>query len=284
MSFIRVMSFNVWDNLEPGDDRDEEPQKPEELWVNRSELCIKTIQRYDPDFIGFQEFAKGHWATFQDRFPEYEKSFRMDDGLHEGNAIFYKTSVFELLHRGHFWLTRTPNRPAADWGLDYALSVHWMILRLRDTGVPLLLMNTQYEDGGDPTQVRMREEGCKVHLQQIEEISRLAPGTPVIIMGDFNFHAWSAHYRYFMDHGFIDTYRSAGLPDDLDSSTFHGLQGKDYFSLEWGSTQAWRIDWILTRDGSQRLQTVSAAIARDAQPPLYPSDHYPVLAELLVGP
>jgi endonuclease/exonuclease/phosphatase family metal-dependent hydrolase len=160
-----------------------------------------------------------------------------------------------------------------------------MILRLLEDGTQLLVMNTQYEDGGAPEQYYMRSEGCKIQLQKVEEISRLAPGAPVILMGDFNFHAWSEPYRFFMEHGFVDTYRDAGLADSADSSTFHGYQGDKYFSLEWGSTLAWRIDWILTRAGTQRLQTVSAAIVRDALPPLYPSDHYPVIAELLVlGP
>ena len=283
MSFFRVMSFNVLENS--GDD-ELTPDSPA-VWSNRSEFSIQTIHKYDPDLIGFQEFGQMHWDSYKDRFPEYEKCVSHDLGGGNFNAIFYKPSKFELRERGDFSLTRTPATLDPDWGLEYALTVHWVLLLERESGVPLLFTNTQYEDGGDPEQFRMREEDCQVHLQQIEEISvRLAPGAPVFIMGDMNFHAWSWHYRYLMEHGFVDTYRAAGLPDDIHSSTFNDFRG-DYFSLNYGSTLAWRVDWILYRDGARRLQTVSADIARDClprpgQPTIYPSDHYPVLAELIL--
>ncbi len=281
MSLLRVMTFNVLNIEAPV----EQPKNPSEIWENRAELNVQIIRRYDPSMIAFQEFAGAHWNTYRERFPEYSQLTHNEKGEIEGCAIFYKTDQFDPLYSGYFWLTRTPDRPDPDWGLPYALGVHWLILRWRETGIPLLFMNTQYEDGVDSEQYLMRAEGCKIQLQQIEEISRLAPGLPVILAGDFNFHVWSYHYRYFLEHGFVDTYRAAGLPDTVDSSTFHGFCGKDYFSLDWGDTLAWRVDWILTRDGAgQRLQTVSCTIARDAQPPLYPSDHYPVVAELLVLP
>ena len=52
--------------------------------------------------------------------------------------------------------------------------------------------------------------------------------------------------------------------------------------LEWGEEVFWRVDWILTRDGTRHLHTSSSTIVRDAAPPLYPSDHYPVVSELVV--
>ncbi len=279
MTFIRVMSFNVLAVEEPNDP----PENPSEIWANRAELNVQTIRRYRPSIIGFQEFAQEHWDTYRDCFPEYEHSIRREDGSLDGNAIFYRADQFERLHEGHFWLTRTPFRSDPDWGLPYALGVRWLLLRAHDTGAPFLLMNTQYEDGGAPEQFLMRREGCRIQLAKIEQILLLSPGAPVILTGDFNFHAWSEPYRTFLDHGFVDTYRAAGLPDSVDSSTFHGFRGQDYFSLEWGDTLAWRVDWILARDGQRRLQTVSAGIVRDARPPVYPSDHYPVVAELLMA-
>jgi endonuclease/exonuclease/phosphatase family metal-dependent hydrolase len=278
MSFIRIMSFNIHHEEEESD----AIENPSESWSNRAELNVQTIRRYDPSIIAFQEFSEEHWETYQNRFPEYEHCYRMDNGDWNGNAIFFKTDFFERIHEGFFWLTHTPDRPDADWGLPYALSVHWMILRLRTTGTPLLFMNTQYEDGADPEPYLMRAEGSKIHLQKVDEISKLSPGAPVIIAGDFNFHAWSEPYRFFLENGFVDTYRNAGLADTVDSSTFHGYKGKDYFSLDWGFTLAWRIDWILTRDGASRIKTVSCTIAQDANPPLYPSDHYPIVTELLI--
>jgi endonuclease/exonuclease/phosphatase family metal-dependent hydrolase len=44
---------------------------------------------------------------------------------------------------------------------------------------------------------------------------------------------------------------------------------------------AGRVDWILTKSGEEAAFVVhSCAILDDAAPPLYSSDHYPVVAEL----
>jgi exonuclease III len=89
-------------------------------------------------------------------------------------------------------------------------------------------------------------------------------------------------YRAFINAGFVDTYRAAGHGDSTGSSTYHGYMGDAYSGLEWGDEQSWRVDWILTRDGEQRLQTVASTILHDGQPPIYPSDHWPVIADLYV--
>ena len=68
---------------------------------------------------------------------------------------------------------------------------------------------------------------------------------------------------------------------------FHGFQGRSYFGLEWGGAVFWRVDWIMLRPGKQPgrqpVQTLSCTIVRDAEPPVYVSDHYPVVTELLIG-
>lgn len=86
----------------------------------------------------------------------------------------------------------------------------------------------------------------------------------------------------FIENGFVDTYRAAGHGDSLASSSYHGYVGEAYSGLEWGDEQCWRVDWILTRGGAQRLQTVACSIPHDGQPPIYPSDHWPVITDLLM--
>jgi hypothetical protein len=83
----------------------------------------------------------------------------------------------------------------------------------------------------------------------------------------------SAAYNRFMANGSTDTYRAAGNADSVDSSMYHGYAGQQYFALEWGAELFWRVNWILTRDGAQHLQTSSSTIVREATPPIYPSDH-----------
>ncbi|HRF98947.1 MAG TPA: hypothetical protein PLZ51_27240, partial [Aggregatilineales bacterium] len=56
--------------------------------------------------------------------------------------------------------------------------------------------------------------------------------------------------------------------------TFHNFLGEAYPPL------AVRIDWILVGGGTKQFTTHSCDIIRDAEPPIFPSDHYPILAEL----
>jgi exonuclease III len=140
-------------------------------------------------------------------------------------------------------------------------------------------------------------QSSKVILEKIAQLRREQPHLPVILTGDFNTNAWwpeavapeqddlgsneqemTAVYRLFLAKGFTDTYRAAGQADSTAAHTFHGFTGEQYEPADWH--MALRIDWILTLDGGQRVQTYSCHIVRDAKPPLYPSDHYPVMAEL----
>ena len=82
MSLVRVMTFNVLSV-------DGEPRHASEPWEKRANLNVKTIRRYKPSFIGFQELSEAHWATYRDRFPEYEHSCRLENGTIDSNAVFY---------------------------------------------------------------------------------------------------------------------------------------------------------------------------------------------------
>jgi endonuclease/exonuclease/phosphatase family metal-dependent hydrolase len=70
----------------------------------------------------------------------------------------------------------------------------------------------------------------------------------------------------------------AGNADTPDASTMHLFKGKDYFALEFGDALMWRVDWILVKG---TFQTIASTIARDASLPTYPSDHYPVISEIV---
>lgn len=111
----------------------------------------------------------------------------------------------------------------------------------------------------------------------------------MIVTGDFNCVPWLPEYGLpegkpftdtgyleFRRSGFVDAFTATGQRDTNTSHTFHGYQGEAFNVLEDGMAQ--RIDWILWKDGAQSLKALSCQILRDAEPPIYPSDHYPLLA------
>ncbi len=276
MTFLRVMSFNIFSPgpLEPGDEL-----PPEELpndWGDRAPLNVRTIKRYAPDLIGFQEIEQDKLETYHRQLDGYCSVPGSADDL---PTIFWREETVELITSGQFWLSSTPDQRVPDWGVPYPLAVDWGRFRVRETGVELLHLNTIYEDG--PDGVVSRPESSRLILRQIAALQQGA-ALPAIVTADFNCNPWSEPYRILIEGGCVDTYRAAGHGDSAASSTFHGFRGPAYFGLEWGDSVFWRVDWIMTRDGAQRFQTVSCTLVRDAEPPVYPSDHYPVVAELLL--
>ncbi len=264
MSRVRVMTFNIFLTTLPPDDI----QFFSDIWSNRADFNVATINRYNPDVIGFQEFDLGHWATYREQLANYIP-YGVDENL--GTVIFWKADRFERLDSGFFWLGDHPNERKADWGAEDPLSAAWVILKDRQSEHSFLFVDNHFDDGSEEARVKSSQ-------LVLGRIAQIGSSLPVIAVGDFNCNPWSTTYRNFLSADFVDTYRAAGHGDSAESSTFHGFHGKDYFALDWGDQVFWRVDWILARGG---LQTSSCTIVRDAAPPVYASDHYPVVTELV---
>ena len=274
MSTIRVMTFNINGSLSEEADPN--------AWQERAALNVKTIKRHAPDLIGLQEVENGNLELYQQHFAEYRHVVGNKYAVEPYAAytsIFWKSSRFELLEAGEFWLSRTPDELSNDWGVPYPMGATWVKLRDVTTGFPLLHLNTHLEDGDEGELSRV--EGSKLIVERITQLQ--AGHIPALVTGDFNCNPDSSTHSIFMENGFTDTYLAAGNQDGKDS-TFHGYEGDRYSAHQYseGRNTFWRIDWILSRDGMQRIQTRSCTIVHDAEPPLYPSDHYPVVSEVIV--
>jgi len=86
-----------------------------------------------------------------------------------------------------------------------------------------------------------------------------------------------------MEDGFLDTYLATGNEETNEGYTFHAFKGARY-PVARRIRGSRRIDWILLKDRLQRIRVKSHQIARDCDEVagIYPSDHYPVLAEFML--
>jgi endonuclease/exonuclease/phosphatase family metal-dependent hydrolase len=262
----RIMSLNINGDYNDGDN----------AWVKRAPLTLSVINRYKPDLLGFQECAKDNLAAFYEQLSDYqvvEGNCYGDTPPQEHTSILFLKSRYELLDRGEFWFSQTPDVQSADWGVEYPMGATWVSLKCLQTDQQLFHLNTHFEDGPWGEQSRVNASRLI-----IDRVAQLAPDQPVVVTGDFNCNPWSTPYQKFHAHGFIDTYREAGNADSVDSSTVHLYKGKDYFALDFGDEMFWRVDWIL----ALKLRPTSSMIVRDSEPPVYPSDHYPVISEVQV--
>jgi endonuclease/exonuclease/phosphatase family metal-dependent hydrolase len=262
---IRVMSFNI----RYGTARDGENH-----WDKRREFLLETIRQFDPDLLGTQEtleFQRDYLAEQLDGFQAV--GVGRDDGKEQGEmtALLFRTSRFELLDKGHFWLSETPDVPGSkDWDAAITRMVTWV--KLRDREGPdqpeLYFFNTHFDHIGHEARARSAE----LLRKRIEDL----PGDPpVIVTGDFNEGKESRPYHALFDPKdsqpptLIDTYREVHPVRSAEEATFNGF----FATTREGS----RIDWIAcTRDFAVK----EATIDRTTKDGRTPSDHYPVTATL----
>ena len=245
-------------------------------WRHRADLCVRTIQSYVPDLIGFQEFQKGNRRFFDTRLSGYERSLGPEYENHPPracNAIYWNPKRLQLLDSGGFWLSETPEVFSGSWNTHQKRSANWAKFRLLREGTEFLHLNTHL----DHRSIQARRQGARLIVRRIDELA--GRETPTIITGDFNAEPGRAVHRIFTDAGFEDLHQLAG---NSPARTFHKFQGEGFVPRR--PEREGRLDWVLIRDHlhkTRRTET-SCRVARNSEPPLYPSDHYPVVAGLLL--
>jgi endonuclease/exonuclease/phosphatase family metal-dependent hydrolase len=276
VDLLRVMSFNIRGFSRKGDGIN--------CWGNRAALNVATIKRYAPDLIGLQELQAESLTTYREKLPEYAHILGPGAGNkkpHEFNAIFFDPTRLTVLDSGGFWLSQTPDRHSSAWRTRVVRSANWAKFWSPSANLTFLHLNTHL----DHVSGLARAKGSELILRKISELRE--DGLPAVVTGDFNCLPGSLPYRSFTGNGFEDTFLAAGNEDDGDAGTFHAFKGLRYFLLRCGDKvrhggKPRRIDWILVKNGRQRLRTESHAILRerDARSAIYPSDHYPTLATM----
>jgi endonuclease/exonuclease/phosphatase family metal-dependent hydrolase len=260
---LRVMTFNV---------RGANHKDGENVWERRAPLNVAVIRRYAPDLIGFQELQEGNLRLYERELSHYDRELgpkTENRKPHQRNAIFWDPERFEVVERGGFWLSETPERHSASWETRQIRAANWVRLKSVSGGVDLLYVNTHL----DHISKLARIEGAKLITARLKDVGA---GLPVIITGDFNCNPGSRPYEVFSDAGFSDAHILAGNPRQ---NTFHRFLGEEFVPR--GGRES-RIDWVLLRDGAGGAQwrVGVCEVIRDGAPPVYPSDHYPVLVEL----
>jgi endonuclease/exonuclease/phosphatase family metal-dependent hydrolase len=268
MTALRAMTFNI---------RGFYNRDPANTWAEREALNIATIRRCAPDIIGFQEANGRNVEAYHRALTEYHYVAwppYNNDPPHQFPAIFWRQDLLKPVACETFWLSETPDVYSGSWETDCIRSAAWIRFRCMD-GAEVVHLNTHL----DHISEQARVEGARLIVERLAEAQE--GGAAAVVTGDFNAPVGSPTYRLFGDAGLLDAHVACGCDDAPSQSfTYHGFEG-DAFR---GSDDApRRIDWILLRDGaSTKVTARSCEIVRDAEPPVYPSDHYPVLVEVEV--
>ena len=259
-SSLRVMSFNI---------RFNNPDDGEDAWPNRRDRVAQLIRFHDADVVGVQEALLGQLQDLQERLPEYDwVGVGRADGKQEGeySAIIYRDDRLALLDHDTFWLSETPQE-VGSVGWDAALEriVTWARFRDRRTGEVFFHFNTHFDHRGEEA----RRESAALILEQIDEIA--GSDVPVVLTGDFNALEDSAPYRILTgSDGLRDAYYASKRDHYGPSSTWTGFEE---------IAEGRRIDYVFVNDEVEVLQH---GIITDRWGEHFPSDHLPVLAEIVL--
>jgi len=298
---VRIMTFNLryasattdLNSWKQWDSPDYVPQ--------RRQFAARIITNLMPDVIGFQEGEDDQLDDLETALPAFyafERQKPSGGGGSENAAFAYNTNTVDLLDRGVISLGPSPgggywNNPAGtnfqpyvyfdNMGLGFPRLALWGRFSWRATGQEFVFHTTHFDFNNDP-QVGSARLITDNTLTRAER----SPLSPLgVVVGDFNTtqagNAWALFTGTTSDQGitgdFTDSWQQVH-GTWTDSGTFHGFAG--------GTQPAdKRIDWILHRGGFIATQTViltdstlTTHQTTHVTDTMYPSDHYPVFADL----
>jgi endonuclease/exonuclease/phosphatase family metal-dependent hydrolase len=257
---VSLMTFNI---------RTAEGRDGDNAWPHRKYVVAETIRRFDPHIVGLQEALGEQIEFLEASLPEYrwlgvDRGLNGGTGLSEATPLFYRYREVVPIESGTFWLSPTPELPGRR-GRGSRI-VTWARFYHLESGRELYVFNTHFTLRRGQRQIQAAE-------QINARIAGLPPESAVVVMGDFNAVAeWDRTWEVATSQGLRDAWLLA-----------EQRHGPSVTSNGFGPPppdREGRIDWILV-SGPIGVSTVSTVV--HSQGSRYPSDHYPVLATLLIG-
>jgi len=261
---VKVMSFNI--KLSKG-------QAGQDHWGNRREMVFDVIRRFDGDFLGVQEAWPDQVSDLTDALPAYHavvRSRNADAGDGEATPLFYRHERWrpDETQQGTFWLSDTPEIAGSrSWWNPLPRIVTWGRFVDRKTGQGAYVFNTHF---CHLSELARRRSAALL----AERIAARKDSDPVIVTGDFNAGETSRAIRHLKGElpqspvQLVDTFRTMH-PETDQAGTFNGF---------WNDKTGRKIDYVFALSD---VKVLDARILYDNHNGRYPSDHYPVTAELL---
>ena len=249
----RIMSFNV----RCCDDKEGSVK-------NRSKIVAAIIEQYAPDSVGVQE-ATGKWMEILSENLEaytYIGEHRDEDSDSEYSAIFYLKDKFNLVDSGTIWLSDTPNVKYTKYEESGCTRIAtWVVLLNKETGEAYAHINTHLDHVSNTSRV-MQTEVLKTKIAELEDA-----GYPIVCTGDFNSQPETEVYEKMIQ--VLKDTKDAAVNSD-NGITAHGYGKNEDYS-------AGPIDYVFVSEG---VEVDTYKIIRNTVKNMYPSDHYPVIADV----
>lgn len=249
---LRIMTFNIRFATAPDG---------EHGWALRRDAAISVVRDARPNVVGLQEALVCQLEELCDALPRYDRlGVGRDDGLAAGEhaAILVDRERLEVLEHGNFWFSDTPEVPGStSWGNENVRMCSYCHVADRATGGRLWIYNLHIDHASQFSRLN------SVQLLLL----RIGEPAATIVTGDFNVDEGDEVIRRMIGAGFADTFRAAN-PDAADAGTYHDFTG---------GTGGDKIDYIFAGGG---FATVGSEIVRRSYGAKWPSDHFPLIADV----
>ncbi len=284
-SSIRVMTYNI--RHSEGD-----RESPENNWDARKGDLADLIERESPDVVGFQEVLPEQMEFLKSRLKSYTfvGEYRNADRTSgEASPIAFRSGRFKAVKCGTFWLSETPEAAGSiSWGAKYPRVCSYAVLDDSANGLRFAFANTHTDHRSEAA----REKGMLLVIERMKEFSNNAP---VVFVGDHNCLEYEAP-SVAVSKILKDAMYLSETPPEGSWRTFNYWSYKEKEqtiaealakpvrerSVSGGKSDSKRIDYIYVSPGTRVLGYRTIAATRPGTK-LYPSDHFPSVAEIVIG-
>jgi endonuclease/exonuclease/phosphatase family metal-dependent hydrolase len=236
-------------------------------WPLRKEKVAGLLKFHQADIFNVQEALPEQMDDLTALFPDFDHvGVGRDDGVRKGEhmAVFFRKARFEKLTDGMFWLSPTPDKPGLGWDAVCNRTVTWIKLKDRITRKSFYVFDTHFDHRGRVA----REESSKLILKSIKEINK--ENLPLILTGDLNLTKNTIPVQSILKE-LSDAMEKSVTPHYGPAGTSGGFDVKNMPN---------RIDYIFIND---KVTVLRHGFLSDSFGLFYPSDHLPVLAELIIN-
>ena len=266
----RVMTFNV---------RYDTPNDGANAWDHRRSMVASVVRFHAPDVVGLQEPLSHQFADLRERLDDYawEGVGRVDGG-DEGEhcPVGWRNERVSLDDCGTVWLSETPEVAGSTYpNARKPRLVTWA--RLAVDGNDLVVCNTHFDHESERARVRSAAQLRRLVGDLSEWTKDGAAETPAVVLGDFNCTAGSRPYRLLTaaegdvpGPRLTDAMAVSEQPHHGPTTTFERFHGEP----------TRKIDHVFVVGDVDVRQHAVAADHWDGRPP---SDHCPVVAELVLS-
>jgi endonuclease/exonuclease/phosphatase family metal-dependent hydrolase len=260
---IKVMTFNI---------RTQTIIDGPNHWNHRKQLVTDVIATNGADIVGLQEARNSQLKHINATLPEYATyEVGRSDGKKQGEScpILYRKDRFSMVKADTFWFSDTPSVAGSkDWGNLPPRICSWVHLVDKISGIGLYVYNLHL----DHLSQNSRAKSIQLLTQ---EIARRETMDPFIVMGDFNMGLDNPAMQYLSRIGYENPLAKTSdawqlIHQNRSIGTRHGFNG---------DISGPQIDHIRLSSNLQALDVRIDARQRNGR---YPSDHFPVVAKLLL--